>query len=77
MIHIGRYKIGFVALSMIAVFIALSVCAVVAAFKQARPEYPMPLSSLILTNECMALLVTLLYGILAHFATALINRLRK
>lgn len=77
MIQIGRYKLGFAPLSMIVVFIVLSVCAVIAAFKQVRPESPMPLSSLIIINEGMALLVTLVYGIFVHFAIAIINRLRK
>lgn len=77
MIQIGRYKMGFAPLSMIVVFVVLSVCAVAAAFHQARPEYPMPLSSLILINEGMALVVTLVYGIFAHFAVALIDRIRK
>lgn len=77
MIQIGRYEFGFATLSMIVVFIVLSVCAVVAAFQQARPEYPMPLSSIILINEGMALLATLLYGIFAHFAITIIDRLKK
>lgn len=77
MIQIGRYKFGFAPLSMIAVFIVLSVCAVVAAFHQARPEWPMPLSGIILINEGMALLATLVYGIFAHFAIVLIDKLRK
>ena len=77
MIQIGRYKFGFAPLSMIAVFIVLSVCAVVAAVQQARPEYPMPLAYIIIINEGMALLATLVYGIFAHFAIAIINRLRK
>ena len=77
MIQIGRYKLGFVPLSMIVVFIVLSVCVIVAAFQQARPEWSMPLSHIILINEGMALLATLVYGIFAHFAIAIINRLRK
>ena len=77
MIQIGRYKFGFAPLSMIAVFIVLSVCAVVAAFHQALPEWPMPLSGIILINEGMALLATLVYGIFAHFAIVLIDKLRK
>ena len=76
MIQIAKYKLGFAPLSMIVVFIALSVCAVVAAFQQARPEYPMPLSGLILINEGMALLATLVYGIFTHVAIAIFNRLR-
>lgn len=76
MIQIGRYKFGFAPLSMIAVFIVLSVCAIVAAFHQSRPESAMPLSGLILINESLALLTTLVYGILVHFAIAIINRIK-
>ena len=68
---------GFVPLSMIVVFIVLSVCAIVAAFHQARPEWPMPLSYIIIINVGMALLATLVYGIFAHFAIVIINKLRK
>ena len=77
MIQVGKYKLGFAPLSMIAVFIVLSGCAIVAAFQQARPECPMPLSYVIIINEGMALLATLVYDIFAHFAIAIINRLRK
>ncbi len=77
MIQIGRYKFGFAPVSMIVVFIVLSICAVVAAVQQARPEWPMPLWGNIVINECMALVVTLVYGIFAHFAVAIINKLRK
>ncbi|MBO4994593.1 MAG: hypothetical protein J6C78_01345 [Muribaculaceae bacterium] len=51
MIQIGRFRFGFAPASMVVVFVALSVCAVVAAFNQARPEWPVPLSYLILVNE--------------------------
>lgn len=64
-------------LSMIVVFIVLSVYAVVAAFQQARPEWSMPLSHIIIINEGLALLATLVYGIFVHFAIAIINKLRK
>lgn len=77
MIQIGRFKLGFATLSVIVVFIALSVFAIVAAFHQASPESPMPLSYIIMTNEGMALLATLVYGIFVHFALAIIDRLRK
>lgn len=77
MIQIGRYRLGFAQLSMIVVFIVLSVCAVIAAFQQARPEWPMPLSYLIIINEGMALLATLVYGIFVHLAISIINKLRK
>lgn len=68
---------GFAAASMAVVFVVLSICAVVAACRQARPEWPVPLWQLIVINECLALVVTLVYGILVHFAIALIDRLRK
>ena len=77
MIQIGRYKLGFAPLSMIVVFIVLSVCAIVAAFQQPRQEWSMPLSYIIIINEGMALLATLVYGIFAHFAIAIINKLWK
>lgn len=77
MIQIGRYKFGVGPVSMIIVFIVLSVCAVVTAFHQAKPEYPMPLSGHVIINEGMALLATLVYGIFVHFAVALVNRLKK
>ena len=77
MIQIGRYKLGVAPVSMIIVFIVLSMCAVITAFHQANPEYPMPLSGLIMINEGMALLATLVYGIFVHFAIALIHRLKK
>lgn len=77
MIRIGRFRIGFIAVSVVAVFIALSACAVISAVRQARPEWPMPLSSLILTNEVMALAATLVYGIVAHFVAVIIDRIKN
>ncbi|MDE6574489.1 MAG: hypothetical protein K2L84_04070 [Muribaculaceae bacterium] len=77
MIQIGKYKFGFAPLSMIVVFIVLSVCAIVASFQQAQPEYPMPLSHIIIINEALALLATLVYGIFVHLAIAIINKLKK
>lgn len=77
MIQIGRYKLGVAPVSMIIVFIVLSMCAVITAFHQAKPEDPMPLSGLIMINEGMALLATLVYGIFVHFAIALIHRMKK
>lgn len=77
MLQIDKYRIGIAPASMIIVFIVLSACAVVTAFHQAKPEYPMPLSGLIIINEGMALLATLVYGIFVHFAIAIINRLKK
>lgn len=76
-IRIGRYSFGLAAASMIAVFVALSVCAVVAALHQARPEYPMQWSGLVLINEGMALLATLLYGMVVHFLIAIVDKFRK
>lgn len=77
MIQIGKYRLGIAPLSMIVVFIVLSVCAVTAAFRQSRPEWPMPLHLNILINESLALLVTLAYGIIVHFIIAIIDRRRK
>lgn len=74
MVQIGRYRIGIAPLSMIAVFIALSVCAIVTAFHRPRAGHPVPY--LILLNEGMALLATLVYGIFAHFTIAIINRIK-
>lgn len=62
---------------MIIVFIVLSVCAILAAFRQTRPEWPMPLSYHIIINESMALLATLAYGIFVHFVIAIISRRKK
>lgn len=62
---------------MIVVFVVLSVCAVVAACAQDRPEYPVPLADRIVVNELMALFATLAYGIVSHFALALIDRFRN
>ncbi|MDE5629494.1 MAG: hypothetical protein K2I69_08035 [Muribaculaceae bacterium] len=77
MIQIGKYRFGFAPLSMIVVFIVLSVCAIVAAFQQAQPECPVPLSHIIIINEGMALLATLAYGIFAHFTIEIISKLKK
>lgn len=77
MIQIGKYRIGFGVASTIVVFVVLSVCAIVTACLQARPEWPVPLSDRIVINECLALTVTLVYGILVHFAMALIASLRR
>lgn len=77
MIRIGRFRIGFIAVSVIVVFIVLSACAVFFAVRQARPEWSMPLSSLIMVNEAMALAATLVYGIAVHFAVAIMDRLKK
>lgn len=77
MIRIGKYKIGALPLSVVVVLILLSAWAVIAAFVQARPEWPLPVSEIILINECMAMVATLIYGILAHFAIALIRYFRS
>ena len=77
MIQIGKYSLGVPSLSMIVVFIVLSACAMAAAFQQVRMESSMPLYGIIIINEAMALLATLVYGIFLHLAIAIINRLRK
>ena len=68
MITIGNFKIGYAPLSMILVLIVSSCVAMLAAFNQFNPQWPMPLSGLIIINECIALAVTLVYGIILHFA---------
>lgn len=77
MIQIGKYRFGFSAASTAVVFIVLSVCAMAAALRQARPEWPMPLHQILLINEGMALSATLVYGIIVHFVLAIINRIRN
>lgn len=77
MIHIGTYRFGFLPVSMIVVFILLSICAIWAAIQQARPEWPMPLWNIILTNEGMALLGTLVYGIIVHLSKAAMEKFHK
>lgn len=75
--RIGKFEFGFAPLSMIVLFVILSVFAVLAAVRQARPEWPVPLSSLIIINESLALLATLVYGIILHLIMALIGWYRS
>ncbi|WP_280120690.1 hypothetical protein [Sangeribacter muris] len=77
MIQIGRYKFGIAPLSMIIVFILLSVCTIVMALHHARLEWPMPLRDLIFINEGLALLVTLVSGIILHLAIIIIYGIRN
>lgn len=77
MIQIGRYRLGFAPFSMIIVFIVLTICAVVTASGQYRPEWSMPFLYLLLIYEGMALIATLIYGIFAHIITTAIDRHRK
>ncbi|HRF68175.1 MAG TPA: hypothetical protein PK430_03030 [Muribaculum sp.] len=76
MIRIGKYRFGLAPVSMAVVFVVLSVCAVIAAVVQARPEYPVPLYRLILVYEGMALVATVVYGIFIHLAFSLIEFMR-
>lgn len=73
---IGKYEFGFAPVSMITIFIVLSVIAVLSAINQAKSEWPMPLSSLLIINESMALLATLVYGIILHLISAIISWIR-
>lgn len=66
MLRIGRFEFGFAPLSMVILFIVSSIFAISSAVSQARPEWPMPVSGLIIINESVALLATLIYGILLH-----------
>ncbi|MDE6549481.1 MAG: hypothetical protein K2L22_10845 [Muribaculaceae bacterium] len=75
--RIGKLKIGLAPLSMVVLFIVLSIFAILAAVRQARPEWPMPLSSLIIINESMALLATLVYGIILHLIMAFLGWYRS
>ena len=77
MLQLGKYKIGFVPLSMLAVFIVLSVYSIVTALQQYRPEWSMPLSYIIIIKQGMALLATLIYGILVHFVISMFNKIKK
>ena len=77
MLQIGRYKIGFASLSMVVVFIVLSLCVIFETFHQYRQEWPMPLSHIIIIYEGLALMITLVYGILVHFIISIINYFKK
>ena len=77
MLQIGKYKIGFAPLSMVVVFIVLSLCVIFVTFHQYRQEWSMPLSHIIIINEGLALMITLVYGILVHFVMSIINYFKK
>lgn len=77
MFSLGKYKFGYAPLSMMIVFVVLSITAILSALNQAKPEYPMPLSGIIVINEGLALLATLVYGIILHLALSLIRRFKK
>lgn len=76
MITIGHLKFGVAPLLTVAVFIALSICAITAAFHHADNQETSQLVHRIIIYEGMALLVTLVYGVCAHFALMLIGKLR-
>lgn len=75
--RIGKLEIGLAPLSMVVLFITLSIFAMLAAVRQAHPEWPMPLSSLIIINESLALLATLVYGIIIHLIMAFLSWYRS
>lgn len=75
--RIGRYEFGFAPISMAVVFIVLSMVAVLSALRQARPEWPMPVSGLIMINESVALFATLVYGILVRVIMTLISWIKS
>ena len=77
MIQIGRYKLGFAPASMIVLFIVLRVCSIIASFRLDSPYCSMPLWGFIVINESMALAATLVYGVFAHFAIVIINKLKN
>ncbi|MDE7025417.1 MAG: hypothetical protein K2O88_06020 [Paramuribaculum sp.] len=78
MIQIGKYRFGFAPVSMFVVFIVLSICAVLSAFYVAADnEDTLLLCQRILENECIALVVTLMYGVFAHFVLAFIDKIKN
>lgn len=77
MIQIGRYKMGFAFFSTIIVFVALSVCAILAAHQSVRPEWPMPLSCAVAVNEGLAVAVTLVYAVFVYTVSIIINKFRR
>ena len=77
MIRIGRFEFGFAPLSMVILFIILSIFAVLSAIHQARPEWPMPLASLVMINESVALVATLVYGILLHLIMTFMSWIKE
>lgn len=77
MLKIGKYRMGAAAFSTAVLFIILSICAISSAICQARQEWSMPLAYIMVINESFALMVTLVYGIFAHLALVLIEKIRK
>lgn len=70
-------RLGPVQKSVLAIFIILTILAVITSIRQTAPEEPVPLQYLLVINISKALVATLIYGILAHFAIAIHSRLRK
>lgn len=77
MITIGKYQFGFAPFSMIIVFVVLSAYAVITSIRQYTPQYPMPLSLILLVNEGIALVATLVYGIIAQLTLAIIKWIKR
>ncbi|MDE5793249.1 MAG: hypothetical protein K2I08_00840 [Muribaculaceae bacterium] len=77
MIRIGRFEFGFAPLSMVILFIVLSIFAISSALSQARPEWSMPVSGLIIINESVALVATLVYGILVHLIMTFMSWIKQ
>lgn len=76
-LRVGRYRLGFAPVSMIVLFIVLSVSAVIISIRQSDPEWSMPLGYLLVINEGFALLATLVYGILVHLFQVICGKLKK
>ena len=77
MIRIGRFEFGFAPLSMVILFIVLSIFAILSALSQARPEWSMPVSGLIIINESVALVATLAFGILLHLIMTFMSWIKQ
>ncbi len=74
MIRIGRYQLSSAAASIFVALILFSGIAIISAVSQARPEYPLPLSHAIIINEGIALLCTLIYGVVLHVLVSTFRR---
>lgn len=74
-VQIGRFKIGFLPLSMLILFIVMTAGSLYAANEMSsQPENSMSFVGVWVGYEIWTLLITPIYGILGHFVIAFINR---
>lgn len=77
-LQIGRYKIGLLPLLMMILFIILTAGAVYAVYEvPSKPENSISFIGAWISYETMALLDTLVYGIITHLIFVIVNRKRK